>query len=71
MLTWIHLTVGADSVGVNDVLKAWGEFVGLVIGGRGLLGLHPIEDGRHSGAAPLLIVQQHNIVVQISLKGLV
>lgn len=22
MLTWIHLTVGADSVGINDVLKA-------------------------------------------------
>lgn len=59
VLTWVHLTVGADSVGINNVLKARGELVGLVIGGRGLLGLHPIEDGRHSGAAPLLITD-HN-----------
>lgn len=65
MLTWVNLTVAADSIGIHNVLEAWGELVGLVIGGWGLLGLHPIKDGRHSGAALLLSVKQHEIMMHI------
>jgi len=54
LLTWVDLAVAADSIGVHDVLEARGELVGLVVGGRGLLALHPVEDGRHGGAALLL-----------------
>lgn len=60
ILTWVNLTVAAHSIGIHDALEAWGELVGLVIGGWGLLGLHSIEDGRHSGAALLLIVKQQH-----------
>lgn len=60
MLTGVDLAVAAHSVGVHDVLEARGELVGLVVGGRGLLGLHPVEDGRHGGAALLLHVEQTN-----------
>lgn len=52
--TRVHLTVVSDSVRINDVLESRGELVGLVIGGRSLLCLHPVENGRHSGAAFLL-----------------
>lgn len=58
MLTGVDLAVAAHSVGVHDVLEARGELVGLVVGGRGLLGLHPVENGRHGGAALLLHVEQ-------------
>ena len=53
-MTWIDFPVVSDAVGINDVLEARRELVGLVEGGWSLLGLHPVEDGRHSGAAPLL-----------------
>lgn len=54
VVTWVHLAVVADTVGVYDVLEARGELVGLVEGGRGLLSLHPVEDGRDSGTTLLL-----------------
>ena len=61
MHTWVNLPVAANSIRVHNVLEAWGELVGLVVGGWGLFGLHPVEDGRHSGAALLLHVRQHKI----------
>lgn len=54
MLTWVHLTVIADPIGINNVLKACSELVCLVICRWGLLCLHPMKDGRNSGAALLL-----------------
>lgn len=53
-LTGVDLTVAAHAVGVHDALEARRQLVGLVVGGRGLLGLHPVEDGGHGGAALLL-----------------
>lgn len=52
--TWIDLPVVADAVGVHDVLEARRELVGLIEGRGSLLRLHPVENGRHRGAAPLL-----------------
>lgn len=63
LLTWVHLTVAADSIGIHDALETRGELVGLVIGGWGLLGLHPIEDRRHIGAALLLNVTQNDDLI--------
>lgn len=54
VVTWVHLAVVADTVGIYDVLEARGELVGLVEGGRGLLGLHPVEDGGDGGTTLLL-----------------
>lgn len=53
-LTGVDLAVAAHAVGVHDALEARRQLVGLVVGGRGLLGLHPVEDGGHGGAALLL-----------------
>lgn len=53
-LTRVDFTVAAHAVGVYDALEARGQLVGLVVSGRGLLGLHPVEDGGHGGAALLL-----------------
>lgn len=52
--TWIDFPVVPDAVGINDVLEARRELVGLVEGRWSLLGLHPVEDGWHCRAAPLL-----------------
>lgn len=52
--TWIYFPVVPDPIGINDVLEARRELVGLVEGWWGLLGLHPVQDGRHRRAAPLL-----------------
>lgn len=53
-LTGVDLAVAAHAVGVHNALEARRQLVGLVVGGRGLLGLHPVEDGGHGGAALLL-----------------
>ena len=53
-ITWIDFTIGTNAISINDILKARGELVGLVESGRGLLSLHPVEDGGNGGAASLL-----------------
>lgn len=53
-MTWIYFPVAPDAIGIDDVLKAWRELVGLVESRRRLFGLHPVQDGRHCGAASLL-----------------
>ena len=55
-VTWVDFPVVSDSVGVHDVLEAGGELVGLVEGGRSLFGQHPVQDGGHGGATPLLSI---------------
>ena len=53
-VTWVNLPVISDPVSVHDVLESRGELIGLVEGGRSLLGGHPVENGGHCGATPLL-----------------
>jgi len=63
-VTWVDFPVVSDAVGVHDVLEAGGELVGLVEGGRSLFGQHPVQDGRHSGATPLLKITPPNMSVR-------
>ena len=53
-ITWVYLSVVANTIGIHNVLEARGELVGLVVGGWGLFGLHPVQDGGNSGATLLL-----------------
>lgn len=53
-VTWVDFSIVANAICIHNVLKARGELVGLVVGGWGLFGLHPVQDGGHSGATFLL-----------------
>lgn len=70
-ITWIDFPVVPDAIGVNDVLEARGELVGLVKSRWSLLRLHPIEDGRHRGAAPLLGKNKNLLVKHMTDRTLI
>ena len=53
-LTWVDFLVRGNSVSIHNVLKASSELVDLVVRGRGIVRLHPVQDGGHSGATALL-----------------
>lgn len=59
-VTRVDFAVAAHAVRVHDALEARRQLVGLVVGGRSLLGLHPVEDGGHGGATLLLDKQTHH-----------
>lgn len=52
--TWIYLSVSSNSISIHYVLKAICKLVGLVIGGRSLVCLHPVQNGGHGGTTVLL-----------------
>ncbi len=54
LATWVDLPVSCHAVGIYDTLKHRREFVSSIVGWRGLLGDHTIEDGWHAAAASLL-----------------
>lgn len=76
-VTGVDLAVAAHAVGVHDALEARRQLVGLVVSGRSLLGLHPVEDGGHGGAALLLDRRAHldrshpGSRSEVALRGLV
>lgn len=41
-LTWVHLPVVSNAIGIDDALKAIGELAGFVVGGWRLFGLHSV-----------------------------
>lgn len=52
--TWIYLSVSSNSISIHYVLKTIRELIGLIIGGGSLVGLHPVQNGRHGGTTVLL-----------------
>lgn len=40
--TWVYLPVCPNAVSINNVLKARSKLVSFVVGGWGLVGLHPV-----------------------------
>ena len=52
--TRVDLSIVGHSIGIHDGLVASGELVGLEVGGRGIHGAHPVEDGGDGGPAALL-----------------
>lgn len=54
-ITWIDLTISANTIGIHNVLESSSELVGLVICRRSLIGLHPVQDGWDGGAAVFLL----------------
>ena len=54
-LTWVDLPVVSDAVRVDDILEDTRELVGPVVRGRGLPGLHAVQDGTGQGRTTLLL----------------
>ena len=53
LCTWVDLAVGADAVGVYDLLEGRGELVGGVVGGQ-VLAVDRVQEGGRCRARPLL-----------------